>query len=258
MEVRDRLTVQEWHKAAPPRRDSPRVATMTSKSSVLGVLGTLVFHIILVASLGVSFGGGLSAPRRLIQNPAAGLGASESLLLLPDGAISRSAELKMDLRPPSNALDNAPLLLKPPPIVNTERLALEDLPALAGSAELALAAEIYDRQIHARIDRIWQRPNTNVAPSSTAAAASNVDAAFRCQAQLEQDDRGNVLEVLLPVCNGSSEWRDSLLTAIRQASPLPAPPDPRVFSTSLVLHFEVQVSSTVAPKISTSDSPTSD
>jgi hypothetical protein len=248
MEVRNKLTVQEWDEPALPRLDSHRVATVIWRApALLGLLGTLVFHVILVASLGVSFGGRINAPSKPDQNRVNAVGSAEALILLSIAAIPRSRELNMDLRPASSVLDNAPLLLKPPPSINTERLALVDEPAPAGNAQLAEAADIYDRQIRARIDRVWQRPQSIMAGSSTDSVASVGGGAFRCQAQLEQDDHGNVVEVLLPVCNGSSEWRESLLTAIRQASPLPAPPDPRVFSSSLVLHFVVLPSSKSGP-----------
>lgn len=206
--------------------------------ALLGVLGTAFFHAILVASLGVFLGAG-RVPAKPSQGPMGAAAPSESLILLSITAIPRSRELNVDARPPGKVLDNAPLLLKPPPSVNTERLALLDESASAGNAELVQAAEIYDHQIRARIERIWEPPQANWAVSSTGTAASEGDREFRCQAQLEQDDRGNVIEVLLPVCNGSTELRNSLILAIRQASPLPAPPDPRVFSSSLVLHFVV-------------------
>jgi hypothetical protein len=212
---------------------------------LLGVIGTLIFHALLVASLGVSFGGALSTAFKPEKDSVHLMDSSKSLILLSLTSIPRSRELNIDMRPLSNLLDNAPFLLKPPPIVNVERLALVDEPALAGNAELAQAAEIYDRQIHARIERIWQLPQTKPVAASSEPPVSNRQVVFQCQAQLEQDNRGNVKEVLLPICNGSPEWRDSLLTAIRQASPLPAPPDPRVFSSSLVLHFVVRASSTI-------------
>jgi hypothetical protein len=62
------------------------------------------------------------------------------------------------------------------------------------------------------------------------------DASFQCQAQIVQDNSGYVEEIL-PRCNGSSVWQQSLVTAIRQASPLPAPPAASVFSRSITLSF---------------------
>lgn len=243
MEVRKKIAVQEWVKPISPSQHSRPVVTGAWKSpALLGIFGTLLFHVLLVASLGVSFGGRSIGPTKPEQSRVDRVGPSDSLVLLSLSAIPRSRELNIDLRPPSKVLDNAPVLLKPRPSVNTERLALLDESATAGNAELAQAAEIYDRQIRARIERIWEQPQT-FDLSSKKAAASDGDGVFRCQAQLEQDERGNVIEVLLPICNGSAEWRDSLLSAIRQASPLPAPPDPRVFSSSLVLHFVISTRS---------------
>lgn len=60
---------------------------------------------------------------------------------------------------------------------------------------------------------------------------------FKCEAQIVQDAAGYVQEILLPRCNGSPVWQASLVTAIRQASPLPAPPDPTVFRSSITLSF---------------------
>ena len=60
---------------------------------------------------------------------------------------------------------------------------------------------------------------------------------FHCQVQIVQDSSGNVQEILLPNCNGSVAWQHSLVLAIRQASPLPAPPSPTVFSPAIALEF---------------------
>jgi hypothetical protein len=60
---------------------------------------------------------------------------------------------------------------------------------------------------------------------------------FQCEAQIVQDNSGYVEEILLPRCNGSRAWQNSLVTAIRQASPLPAPPSASVFSRSITLSF---------------------
>ena len=38
-------------------------------------------------------------------------------------------------------------------------------------------------------------------------------------------------------CNGPKEWQGSLVSAIRTASPLPAPPDPSVYADVLSLAF---------------------
>jgi hypothetical protein len=96
---------------------------------------------------------------------------------------------------------------------------------------------IYSGQIQARVERIWLRPRTSVKEESVSTKASNSIDYFRCQAQIVQDPRGNVQETLLPNCHGSIAWQRSLVIAIQQASPLPAPPSPTVFSRTLTLEF---------------------
>ena len=39
-------------------------------------------------------------------------------------------------------------------------------------------------------------------------------------------------------CNGDPRWQSSLVQAIQSASPLPAPPDPNVFSNLLSLELD--------------------
>ncbi len=95
---------------------------------------------------------------------------------------------------------------------------------------------IYSGQMRARIERIWERPRSPVNESVDPSALNRADY-FNCQVQIRQDSRGNVLEVLLPNCNGSWKWQRSLVLAIQHASPLPAPPDVSVFSNSVTLTF---------------------
>lgn len=90
-------------------------------------------------------------------------------------------------------------------------------------------AELFGRylgQIQARVERAWWRPRTPIG-----------DESFECDLQVTQNTRGEVLEVALQHCNGDIRWQVSLVRAIEQASPLPAPPDPKVFAESLRLSF---------------------
>ena len=93
---------------------------------------------------------------------------------------------------------------------------------------------LYSGQIHARIERAWRRPRT---PIHNASEHRSSDEPFRCQVQIIQDSIGIVQEVLLPNCPGSFTWQRSLVIAIQQASPLPSPPDPSVFSRAVTLEF---------------------
>jgi hypothetical protein len=52
-----------------------------------------------------------------------------------------------------------------------------------------------------------------------------------------QDERGEVLNVTVGRCGQDTSWRASLVEAVRSASPLPAPPDRRVFRRSVALAF---------------------
>jgi TonB C terminal len=87
----------------------------------------------------------------------------------------------------------------------------------------------YLAQINARIDRSWMRPRTPIGAGR-----------FHCQVRIEQDPAGNVIEVLLQRCNGSSRWQLSLVHAIQSASPLPAPPDPALFAHAIYMNFQAR------------------
>jgi hypothetical protein len=127
-----------------------------------------------------------------------------------------------------------------------------DYPCSNGSAgagddgEYARLYGIYSGQIQARIDRLWRRPRSSIAESTGENAGGSTE--FRCVVNIIQDALGNVVEVLLPDCNGSAAWQRSLAIAIQQASPLPAPPDAKVFRRAIALTFvALPYSSTASP-----------
>ncbi len=107
----------------------------------------------------------------------------------------------------------------------------EQLASDASAADPRLVALFgrYIGQIDARVQRAWIRPRTAV-PSGL----------FECRVQISQDPTGRVLEIELVRCNGDIGWQTSLVHAIQGASPLPAPPDPSVFSPQLTLDFRTQ------------------
>jgi TonB C terminal len=107
-------------------------------------------------------------------------------------------------------------------------------PRGADGAEQARLFGIYTGQIQARIDRVWRRPRT---PVNDDKSSTNAAESFQCEAQIIQDVRGNVQEIMLPRCNGSPAWQHSLVTAIQFASPLPAPPSEKVFRKSISVNF---------------------
>jgi hypothetical protein len=85
----------------------------------------------------------------------------------------------------------------------------------------------YVGQISARVERAWMRPRSIPMTGS-----------FECRVRITQDQHGNVQEVTLERCTEDPRWQVSLVQAINSASPLPAPPDPSVFSNLLRMEFD--------------------
>lgn len=114
----------------------------------------------------------------------------------------------------------------PPPVLDTS---LEESETTEAAGDTQGHAEMFGRyrgQISARIQRAWRRPRHAVGAPR-----------FVCQAKIEQDKDGRVLSIELRRCNGDARWQRSLVTAIEHASPLPSPPVPSVFASTLVLDF---------------------
>jgi hypothetical protein len=98
--------------------------------------------------------------------------------------------------------------------------------AQGDAAAFALLYGRYLGQITARIERAWMRPRSSPGADT-----------FTCRVQVVQDERGQVLDVAVGRCNENARWRASLVEAVRGASPLPAPPDRRVFRRTVALAF---------------------
>lgn len=123
------------------------------------------------------------------------------------------------------------MVLSPDPLPAAE--AAEMAEASASSSEPAADqtqhALLYGRylgQVQARIERAWSRPRGDIGAPT-----------FSCRVRIEQDRLGNVVDIAVDHCNGTERWRQSLLTAVRTASPLPAPPDPSVYADRIWLAF---------------------
>jgi hypothetical protein len=98
--------------------------------------------------------------------------------------------------------------------------------AIGDQAQHALLYGRYLGQVQARIERAWMRPRTGIGAQR-----------FSCRARIEQDRQGDVVGINLSGCNGGERWQQSLVGAIRTASPLPPPPDPSVYADRLSLTF---------------------
>jgi TonB C terminal len=211
-------------------------------SYVAGGAGTVLVHALLVFPLILD----LSPPSRSAAQPG-GPGASVSMAnqdatmtvvfinetsetpapvpaLKPEELASRGSA-SADLPVVVLSADPMPAGLGQDPKTSEKSLSTSSQPE--DKAQYALLYGRYATQIQARIERAWMRPRNPLdAPR------------FSCRARIEQDRRGDVAAIHLDACNGSERWRESLVSAIRMASPLPAPPDPSVYADRLVLTFE--------------------
>ena len=217
---------------------TPRLESRPLAVSVAGAVGVVLIHALLVLPFVLS----LSPPSPRRPNTA-GAGAT---------ALVSSAEPDMTvvlIDEPTPTEDPAPP--KPPALASRgetppdlQLVVLSPDPFRAGanvaadsdhvedntaSAEGADHARLYGRylgQLQARIERAWMRPRSEIGAPR-----------FSCRARIRQDRRGAVIEVTLDPCNGTERWQHSLVSAIRTASPLAAPPDASVYADILWLSF---------------------
>jgi hypothetical protein len=244
-----KVEVVDWRETPQPILSKTRAPRRYFPPTAIGVIGTLLIHALILptAYFGIY---GTKVPPRKIQEAGAFANsngdAPESLVLITLPTIANSNEEIVQSISPLPTLRKLkpvpPVNPDPPALLNIDVLTLGEEPASRASVnggdgvEQARLFGIYTGQIQARINRIWRRPRTPVNESYGPEAAAG-DESFQCEAQIVQDTRGNVQEILLLRCNGSLAWQRSLVTAIRQASPLPAPPSATVFSHSVTLNF---------------------
>jgi len=101
------------------------------------------------------------------------------------------------------------------------RLAEEERRAAAVSSG---AQAQYVAQIRARIQRNWIRP-------------ASARAGLKCVVKVTQIPGGEVVSASLGACNGDEAVKQSIISAVLRASPLPAPEDPTLFVRNLNFEF---------------------
>ncbi len=245
------ISVTAWS-ASPVPVVSPRSAhRQYLPPFVIGLVGTLLLHGLVLQTVVLG-----SRAHRIrppdVQDPGSSL---NKLAATPADALvfidlpkttTTTEEIDEALASIRAELKDSPIpkiRLDPSPPRGVEILAFgEDMdPAsdvdIGDSADRARLYGIYTGQMRARIERAWRRPRTPVQEVSDSTKSPNIAEYFHCQVQIVQDSSGNVQEILLPKCNGSVAWQHSLVLAIQQASPLPAPPSPKVFSPAIELEF---------------------
>lgn len=83
----------------------------------------------------------------------------------------------------------------------------------------------YVALIQQKIIRNWIKPPT-------------AKAGLECEVKVSQAMGGTVLSVEVGRCNGDAAVRASIEAAVQRASPLPDPPDPRLFERNLLFNFK--------------------
>ena len=217
--------------------------TRHASVNVLCAAGAVLIHALLLSPM-VLGTGGHEKPRNS-ETPGPGASAIVSsaeyltLVLISEPQPMSSRELDLaDLASRGVVRnDQAVRILSPDPNPAFDVAAEEDReqtsqPAdeSAGNArERAVLFERYLRQVYSRIERAWIQPSRFNASG---------DDAFDCSVRVLQDANGKVLEIMLIECDDSIDWQQSLVAAIQQASPLPAPPHPSVFTSALMLQLQ--------------------
>ena len=245
------MDVGDWQDSPPPVVVEKRAPRRFLPPTLIGILGTLLLHALVIQS--VPWGSGPKIKPQESPDLAGALAKfkaepAESLVLisLSTAPVSNQAaaqNLVSSLPDLRKVKIKSPVDVDPPALLNIEALALsEDLvsnptSASGDGAELARLFGIYTGQIQGRIDRVWRRPRTPIYENASEKTPTDAGDSFQCEAQIVQDARGNVQEILLPRCSGSSAWQRSLVVAIQAASPLPVPPSDKVFSPSITLRF---------------------
>jgi hypothetical protein len=244
------ITVTAWIEPQRPIVPEKRAPKRFFPPALIGVVGTLALHML---ALETAFLGSRAYKNRPpeVQEPDSAdnhsaASPAENLVFIDLPKIARiDRSVEEALASFRAAMKEKPIpvsLPDPSPPTEVEILALgEDKPSESSNSgdgvERGRLFGIYIGQIQARVERIWRRPRTPVNDHAIPTKATNADESFQCQVQIVQDAKGYVQEVLLPHCNGSSAWQHSLVLAIQQASPLPAPPSQSVFSHSIALVF---------------------
>jgi hypothetical protein len=251
MDSPQKMDVADWQDSPPPVTVKKRAARRFLSPSLIGILGTVVLHALVIQSGPFGSWSPKAKPPEIQESANALKSKPDSaeglvLITLPTMADSTQTALQnlvSSLPDPRKMKIRSPVDVDPPGLLNFEALALSEdqssrpTSGNGDSTEQARLFGIYRGQIQARIDRVWRRPRTPINESTAGDKPTSADESFQCEAQIVQDARGNVQEVMLPRCNGSAAWRRSLVLAIQQSSPLPAPPSAKVFQYSITLSF---------------------
>jgi colicin import membrane protein len=92
-------------------------------------------------------------------------------------------------------------------------------------AENAGLLSQYAALIEQRVEHNWNKP-------------ASAKAGIQCEVKVTQAQGGTVLSVQVDKCNGDAAVRQSIEAAVYRSSPLPMPPDSRLFQRVIVFVFK--------------------
>jgi hypothetical protein len=251
MDKLPRLEIVDWQDSPLPTDPKTRARRRSLPPTLIGILGTVLLHAMLIQSASFASRGLKTKPpeaQELANARSRSTADPGRLVLISLSEIANANQAARkdaisSLPDLSKMKINSPVSADPTEFLDLETLALSEdqsfhpIASGADGAEQTRLFGIYKGQIQARIDRVWRRPRTPINESTAGKKPTGADESFQCEAQIVQDVRGNVQEILLPRCNGSAAWQHSLVLAIQQASPLPAPPNAKVFTQAITLRF---------------------
>jgi hypothetical protein len=205
------------------------------KLSIAAVVLTALLHGLVGVGMFTNFGG--FKTHRMAKDTTGQLAAPNAtsqvvsiLTLISDQFDSSQAETNKRIvaKEMINALKAKEPVEKVPPtleLIKSEGAATVASDATGSGSQPRTLRDIYLGQIKARVERAW-------GDSQKARMAIG-----NCHVNITQGKQGEVRRVEVQDCIATTGWKQSLETAIRQASPLPAPPDEKVFSEEVSLEF---------------------
>jgi hypothetical protein len=253
MDEKRPLEVSDWHDEPRPLpiQCAPVARQWPIPTRLLGIIGTVLLHGLVAQTVVL----GTSTRKVLVPTTqglastanAAGVESEMTLIVVQPVEPTTKDSVFEEFVSRGSLLKDMPIALissdvtTAAPSLQKEQLtdnADSESPVNSGDpAGQARLFGIYSGQIQARIDRVWRRPRTPVNENRAQRQGALDEQAFQCQVRIIQDNQGNVQEILLPQCNGSAAWQRSLVIAIQEASPLPAPPNSAVFTNALTMIF---------------------
>ena len=110
-------------------------------------------------------------------------------------------------------------------LAEEERLETEARLTAENNKRLQSLRSQYVRLIEQKVERNWLRPSTSISNMS-------------CEVIVTQTSLGDVIDVSLGKCVNDLAFQRSIERAVRKASPLPAPLDPKVFDREIHFTFK--------------------